>query len=395
MKEPRIIKDTDDFINKSIKLNGDNIDYSKSIFVNAKTKVDMKCKKHDLEFSQLPFIHLNGRSGCNMCVSDKMRLSSNKLHSKEIFIEKSKFKNGEYTYDYSMVNYKNSYTKVILRCNKHDFAFEQRPYSNIRGEVGCKYCQSEIKSENAKSGNFVKNNPSKNATIDERRERSPFSRNFKKYVGLTDEEIDRRINDIKSIERISSNNIEWWINKGYTEEESKLLLKDRQTTFTLEKCIERHGEEEGTLIYNNRQERWMKSLNENGNMKGGFSKKSQDLFDEIKKFLNLNNCRYATNGGEFVLDRYSYDFMDYESNVIIEFNGDLYHGNPKIFKEEDCPNPFNESLKAKEIWIKDKKKIELAESNGYKLLTIWESDYDEDLKHTVDMCVNFIKNNKI
>ena len=40
--------------------------------------------------------------------------------------------------------------------------------------------------------------------------------------------------------------IEYYLKKGLNEEEAKLALKERQTTFSLEKCIKKYGFEEGT-----------------------------------------------------------------------------------------------------------------------------------------------------
>ena len=62
--------------------------------------------------------------------------------------------------------------------------------------------------------------------------------------------------------------IGYWIKKGYTEDEAKALVKQRQTTFTLQKCMIKYGEEEGIKIYNKRNEQWINSRNKslkNGN----------------------------------------------------------------------------------------------------------------------------------
>lgn len=46
-----------------------------------------------------------------------------------------------------------------------------------------------------------------------------------------------------------------------SEEEAKIALRERQATFTLEKCIKRHGLEEGTRRFNERQDKWQNTLN--------------------------------------------------------------------------------------------------------------------------------------
>ena len=75
---------------------------------------------------------------------------------------------------------------------------------------------------------------------------------------------------------------------------------------------------------------------------------------------------------------YFYDFVDTKNKKVIEFNGDLYHANPSLFNENDCPNPFNKKLTAKEIWEYDKQKLDHIKSLGYQVLIIWESNYRQN-----------------
>ena len=68
---------------------------------------------------------------------------------------------------------------------------------------------------------------------------------------------------------------------------------------------------------------------------------------------------------------------------LIDVNSDLWHANPNIYKGNDTLKfPFK-SVKAKVIWERDKSKKELAESDGYEVYYIWESDIkdmsDDDL----------------
>jgi len=55
--------------------------------------------------------------------------------------------------------------------------------------------------------------------------------------------------------------IEYWLAKGYSVEDAKLKLSDHQATFNLEKCVKRYGELEGQRIWQDRQDRWQKTLN--------------------------------------------------------------------------------------------------------------------------------------
>jgi len=75
---------------------------------------------------------------------------------------------------------------------------------------------------------------------------------------------------------------------------------------------------------------------------------------------------------------------------VIEFNGDYWHCNPLIYKEDF----FNKSKQmfAKDIWNYDKIKIDSIEKLGYKALIIWEYDYNNNKQKVVQQCIDFIKN---
>jgi G:T-mismatch repair DNA endonuclease (very short patch repair protein) len=59
--------------------------------------------------------------------------------------------------------------------------------------------------------------------------------------------------------------------------------------------------------------------------------------------------------------------------MLIEFNGDYWHCNPKKYGADYFNVKLN--MTAKQIWDRDAEKEQLAKQNGYEFLTIWESDY--------------------
>ena len=63
-------------------------------------------------------------------------------------------------------------------------------------------------------------------------------------------------------------------------------------------------------------------------------------------------------------------------NLVIEYNGDYWHCNPKKYE----PNYFHQvkNKTAKELWEYDKNKIDLIKEYGYNLEVVWESDYNTD-----------------
>jgi len=68
--------------------------------------------------------------------------------------------------------------------------------------------------------------------------------------------IPKEIRDINNPLTVS-----YYVNRGFSEDESKIKLKERQSTFSLSKCIERHGEELGYIVWKERQDKWQDSLN--------------------------------------------------------------------------------------------------------------------------------------
>ena len=190
------------------------------------------------------------------------------------------------------------------------------------------------------------------------------------------------------------------MNKGNSESEAKEKLKDRQTTFSLNICIKKYGKKEGINRFNERQNKWNKSLNDGGNLKIGYSKCSQDLFNSIIDSYNseeLKDVMFATKGGEFKIQKgnggiWRYDFVDLNRKKIIEYNGDMFHGNPKKFLSKDFPNPFNKNITAQEIWDKDELKIKSAKKLGFDVLVIWDSEYRWGNKQKViNRCLDFLR----
>ena len=120
----------DEFIAKSNLVHKNKYDYSKSKYVDARTKVVIICPIHG-EFLQVPFSHFIGK-GCSACTENKP-LNTNEFISRCRKVHTKK-------YDYSAVDYKGTHTKVAIICPKHG-KFCQRAKDHLNG-VGCPKCQS-------------------------------------------------------------------------------------------------------------------------------------------------------------------------------------------------------------------------------------------------------------
>lgn len=120
------------FIEKATKIHGDSYDYSEVNYIDNHTKVDIFCRIHGV-FSQTPNNHLNG-ANCPECGKDTTK--SKTSHTIEQFIEKSKIVHRD-TYDYSLVEYNTTNTKVQIICQIHGI-FEQTP--KLHYKTGCPKC---------------------------------------------------------------------------------------------------------------------------------------------------------------------------------------------------------------------------------------------------------------
>jgi hypothetical protein len=238
-------------------------------------------------------------------------------------------------------------------------------------------------------------NHKSNTTIEKRQKCSPFSKEFKNYS----DDKERTV-FIKNICNNKSYQVRlnYWLNKGFNEIDAELKLKERQSTFSLDICINKYGDEKGTEIYNSRQQKWQKSLVENGNLKCGYSMISQELFFiilEKYKFENRKKIYFATKNQEYFICKgksefYQFDFVDLENKKIIEYNGDKYHANPKLYEATDHPHPFRKWITAQEIWDKDKRKELVANDEGFQVLTIWDSEYKKNKQATLEKCLIFL-----
>lgn len=128
-KQPQEVKNQW-YIKKFQEVHGDRYDYSSIIYVKSSAEVTITCKRHG-EFRQTPNHHLSGQ-GCPTCAD---LLKEGMGHTACI----SQFtKVHGNVYDYSMVQYKNAYTKVRIICKDHG-VFLQTPNAHSRGQ-GCPKC---------------------------------------------------------------------------------------------------------------------------------------------------------------------------------------------------------------------------------------------------------------
>ena len=157
----------------------------------------------------------------------------------------------------------------------------------------------------------------------------------------------------------------------------------KKKTNNLENFISRWGEEEGTKKF----EEYHKNLcNRVGAVKSMVSKQCfEDIIDILnwkhsKEFGNFDeeNVLYYDketprfyDGKAYYLDCF---FLNY--NIDIEFNGDIFHGNPRKFRDNERCNPWYPQATAKQLRDKDQIRYDILKQQfNIDTLVIWEDEY--------------------
>ncbi len=133
------------FITRSKQTFGNSIDYGKvpSPFPGSASKITLRCKEHNLTFTQAANAHLSGHYGCAECKSDMQRGPKGKQgktsvkDATKLFVKKAKVIHGE-QYDYTSTKYRKMSGNIIIICREHG-AFEQLPSNHLKGS-GCARC---------------------------------------------------------------------------------------------------------------------------------------------------------------------------------------------------------------------------------------------------------------
>lgn len=245
----------------------------------------------------------------------------------------------------------------------------------------------------------------------ELQERQAYS-NSREYKGMTEEEF-RQYNQSRAV------TLENMIKKYGKEERPKIFEEYRQKqiyTKSKQRYIDEYGEEEGLRIVDEinkkkthtlenfqrkygKEEGWNRYKEYHENKHCSYSKVASKLFEELEKSLERKDLTYIykpKNHELHLSDKgksYYFDFCIPELKFIIEFNGDLFHGNPRLFNESDRPNPYDETLTAKDMWERDKQKVDFAKKNGYNVFVVWESEYRKDKDRILETIKELVERN--
>ena len=197
---------------------------------------------------------------------------------------------------------------------------------------------------------------------------------------------------------------------SYEEAMQHVRELQKQRVCTLENCIKRYGEEEGTRRFNERQEKWMNTLKSKPDFDdivarkstGLYSPISQELFDRVVEkmeelypgFADETHVYYATRNKEFYIrtsegDGVLYDFVISRLKYNLEFNGEHVHPTPDIDAstglQEKWLTPYGDTYE--KCHAKDAMKKQLIEDRGYMQDIVWYKEYCEDKNKCIERIV--------
>lgn len=290
--------------------------------------------------------------------------------------------------------------------NHKEISFSQ--YKEIYGEADL-FSVSYLNGLSVRGSGENNPNHKSKTTEQQRKERSPFS---KEFVNHKNENEHKEFISKVDKKRVSTSQIEYYLIRGHSAEEAKKLQSERQKTFSLKLCIEKYGEEEGLKIFKDRQERWQNTLNSKsieekleinrkraapllakyGDDDRVSSAMSQNFFDKVYDRLPIqyqDSCMYERLNSEMIVENYHTGnnyYLDFYIEIdgikkVIEFNGDYWHYNPSKYTVE------TPSIIAK------RKADDIRNSYislTHELLVIWESEYKANEEEAIQKAVDFL-----
>ena len=357
----------------AIKHNG-KYDYSKVDYKRWNIPVTIICPEHG-EFKQTLHNHLNGQ-GCPKC--GKNQAAEKLSMDNETFIKRaSEIHNGKY--NYTKTEYKNNHTKVCIICPEHG-EFWQIPSNHLNGS-GCPKCSGKIRKTNEtfkeeatkihngkydySKVNYINNSTKVCIICPKHGEFWQTPNSHLRGNGCPVCRANRKLDNDRFIQRakIVHNNKYNYTRTNYINEREPICVI----------CPE-HGEF------------WQIARNHlygHGCPKCGHNR--SHLEEEIAAFLNENTIVYEEQK-KFPWLKYDYplslDFYLPDYYIAIECQGEQH------FKPV---NYFGGASQLKYIKDRDKKKKELCEKYGIRILYFSNETYDENIITDKNNLLNEIK----
>jgi hypothetical protein len=298
----------EEFITKAALKHNNKYDYSLVNYVNGATITVIICPYHG-NFSQTPYKHLSGR-GCPLCTHNN--ISNNAI----VFIADAT-KLHQNKYNYSMVDYTNARTKVVIICPHHGH-FQQTPDSHIHGH-GCPKCMAQVCSTNKRSSTsaFIKA-----ANI--------IHSNFYNYSKVAYETAHIKV----------------------------VIICPKHGPFkqTPDTHLRGCGCSSCVNVISRIETLWLDGLG------------IPNDIGHRQVSININGTLFRADG------------FDPKTNTVYELYGDFWHGHPTKYNPNDI-NVVNKQTFG-QLYYQTMEKENILKTAGYNIVSIWESDYREQIKHS-------------
>jgi len=111
----------------------------------------------------------------------------------------------------------------------------------------------------------------------------------------------------------------------------------------------------------------------------------------VQSILEENNIMFKKHKNFKLSESNHQADITIEPDKVIEVNGDYWHFNPKQYDGESIVKVRHKEVKVKEVWKREKRIINGMESQGYKVLVVWESELKKELDKTTKKILKFVK----
>lgn len=368
--------DTNEFIEKAKQVHGNKYNYSKVNYENSITDIIVICYSHG-EFNQRPNNHLNG-NGCAKC---KFELIANlKRKTNKEFIEEANIIHNN-LYDYSKVEYENANSNIIIICKEHG-EFQQTPSHHINGN-GCKKCSGNYtltKDEFIEKANLIHNNKFIYTSINYVNNNTPIEIICKNhgtflqipYIHLKGHGCSKCSILCKSEKLIENNNFIEKATIMYNHKYNYSLVNYKGSNVKIKIICDIHG------IFEKTPDNHLHKTNPQGCPKCKTNKQYSNAQIQWLNFIQAKDniiIQHAENSNEYQIPNTKFKADGYcvETNIIYEYYGDYWHGNPNVFQCDE----FNKTTKCTfgELYQKTLEREQQIRDMGFNLITIWESDW--------------------
>ena len=113
------------------------------------------------------------------------------------------------------------------------------------------------------------------------------------------------------------------------------------------------------------------------------------VIDDLKFYGNHELCIGLPKSEELRLGKKIIRPDLFYRGRVIEFQGDVFHGNPSLFEATDTPHPYN-NLTQSALRAIDNTRIEYYTNRGWLTLEIWEHEYRECKQEVIKQCIEFL-----